>query len=114
MKSKRKQQRKNNRISNLPGFIALVVLTTTAIFFSHFNMFQKLDYRLYDFILGLSEEIETNEKIVLLDIDDESLGRIGAWPWTRDIMGNVIYNELRIRGYVVDVGVVESRVMRGR
>ncbi len=90
MKSKRKQQRKNNRNSNLPGFIALVVLTTTAIFFSHFNMFQKLDYRLYDFILGLSEEIETNEKIVLLDIDDESLGRIGAWPWTRDIIGNVL------------------------
>lgn len=28
------------------------------------------------------------------------------------IMENVIYNELRIRGYVVDVGVVESRVMR--
>lgn len=28
------------------------------------------------------------------------------------IMENVIYNELRMRGYVVDVGVVESRVMR--
>lgn len=28
------------------------------------------------------------------------------------IMENVIYNELRIRGYVVDVGVVENRVMR--
>lgn len=28
------------------------------------------------------------------------------------IMENVIYNELRIRGYLVDVGVVESRVMR--
>ena len=27
------------------------------------------------------------------------------------IMENVIYNELRIRGYLVDVGVVESRVM---
>lgn len=28
------------------------------------------------------------------------------------IMENIIYNELRIRGYLVDVGVVESRVMR--
>ncbi len=28
------------------------------------------------------------------------------------IMENVIYNELRIRGYLVDVGVVESRMMR--
>ena len=28
------------------------------------------------------------------------------------IMENVIYNELRIRGYLVDVGVVESREMR--
>ena len=27
-------------------------------------------------------------------------------------MENVIYNELRIRGYLVDVGVVESREMR--
>ena len=29
------------------------------------------------------------------------------------IMENVIYNELRMRGYVVDVGVVEAREMRG-
>ena len=29
------------------------------------------------------------------------------------IMENVIYNELRIRGYLVDVGVVESRQMTG-
>lgn len=28
------------------------------------------------------------------------------------IMENIIYNELRIRGYVVDVGVVESRIMQ--
>ncbi len=28
------------------------------------------------------------------------------------IMENVVYNELRIRGYLVDVGVVESRVMQ--
>ena len=28
------------------------------------------------------------------------------------IMENVIYNELRIRGYLVDVGVVENRIMR--
>jgi hypothetical protein len=28
------------------------------------------------------------------------------------IMENVIYNELRVRGYLVDVGVVESREMR--
>lgn len=28
------------------------------------------------------------------------------------IMENVIYNELRVRGYLVDVGVVESRTMR--
>ncbi len=29
------------------------------------------------------------------------------------IMENIIYNELRMRGYVVDVGVVEAREMRG-
>ncbi|WP_407399740.1 CHASE2 domain-containing protein [Treponema sp.] len=90
MKSKEKNKRKNSALSNMIGIILLAVFTGIAVLLARFDMFQRLDYRLYDYILGLSKEIETNEDIVLIDIDDESLGRIGAWPWTRDIIGDAL------------------------
>ena len=85
-----KKQRKKGSLSAFASPLLLVFLVLIAIFTSKTCVFQRLDYRLYDFMLGLTKEIETTENIVLVDIDDESLGRIGAWPWTRNILGNAL------------------------
>ncbi|MGN0729829.1 CHASE2 domain-containing protein [Treponema sp.] len=63
---------------------ALVALTLQT------GLFQKIDYRLYDSMLKIKKGIEADSDIVIVDIDDESLGRIGSWPWTRDILGNTL------------------------
>ena len=110
MKSKAKSKRKNTSFSKFTGFIVLIIFTAIAVILAKFNMFQKLDYRLYDYTLGLSKEIETNEDIVLIDIDDESLGRIGAWPWTRDIIGNSLLRmkEFGARQAIFDIEYLSS------
>ena len=90
--------------------LVLAILVLIAIFTSKTGMFQRLDYRLYDFMLGLTKEIETTENIVLVDIDDESLGRIGAWPWTRDILGNALLRmkEFGAKTAVFDIEYLSS------
>ena len=110
MKSKAKSKRKNTSFSKFTGFIVLIIFTAIAVILAKFNMFQKLDYRLYDYTLGLSKEIEINEDIVLIDIDDESLGRIGAWPWTRDIIGNSLLRmkEFGARQAIFDIEYLSS------
>lgn len=69
---------------------ALVGLALVAAVLSFFKPLEKLDFRLYDFMLGISKEIKQDPDIVFLDIDDESLAKVGTWPWTRDIIGDAV------------------------
>ena len=54
------------------------------------GILQKLDMRLYDWSLGKSADVAENEDILIVDIDDESLNKIGMWPWTRDILADAL------------------------
>ncbi len=42
-----------------------------------------VDYRIYDTMLRLHPAKETSNKIVIVDIDEKSLLKIGQWPWPR-------------------------------
>lgn len=110
MKSKVTDKRNQKSLSKWIGFIVLIIFTLIAVFFTKINMFQRLDYRLYDYILSLSKEINTNEDIVLIDIDDQSLGQIGQWPWTRDIIGNALIRmkEFGARQAIFDIEYLSS------
>lgn len=66
---------------------------------------QKLDYRFYDGMLAAGHNPKADDKIVLLDIGDESINVYGEWPWTRDILGEVLVRmkELGARDAVFDI-----------
>ena len=69
----------------LVATITLVVMLLTGI-----GVFKKLDYRLYDVMLGLKKQPKSNENILFVDIDDTSMNEIGQWPWSRDILGDAL------------------------
>ncbi|MBU1052691.1 MAG: CHASE2 domain-containing protein [Proteobacteria bacterium] len=49
-----------------------------------------LEYKLYDAMMGLRADPESSSNIVIVDIDDDSIEKIGRWPWSRDIIANGI------------------------
>lgn len=100
-----KKQKKNNPICAIASPFILAVLAAIAVFTSRSGFLQRLDYRLYDLMLGLTKETDASENIVLVDIDDESLERIGFWPWSRDILGNALLRmkEFGARTAVFDI-----------
>jgi adenylate cyclase len=59
----------------------------------------------------LQGEVSARPEIVVVAIDDASLGKLGAWPWTRDIfadgLGKILAGEPKVIG--VDVLFLESR-----
>ena len=59
-----------------------------------------------------NEYFEHIKKYYAIDVGLRNAKRNFRQQEPTHIMENVIYNELRIRGYLVDVGVVESREMR--
>ena len=84
----------------------LIVLLLGGIFSASiaFNLFQKINYRFYDIMLGLTKEPETDESILILDINDESITKIGEWPWKRDILADVL---IRLKEFGADRAVFD-------
>ena len=69
------------------------------------NVFEKLDYRLYDSFLHLRDEPELNENVMLVKIDDKSINLLEKeWPWTRDVIADAL---LRLRECGADAAVFD-------
>ncbi|MCR4632167.1 MAG: CHASE2 domain-containing protein [Treponema sp.] len=70
-----------------------------------FNIFQKLDYRLYDSLSQLRKEPPLDENIMLVKIDDVSINDLGEWPWTRDVIADALLRmkELGTESAIFDI-----------
>jgi adenylate cyclase len=55
----------------------------------------------YDFRLDLSLPENVDKKVVIIDIDEKSLGEIGQWPWQRNVIAKIVDN--LFENYQVDV-----------
>jgi adenylate cyclase len=61
----------------------------------------QLDNIIYDARLRWAAPKTTHEKIVILDIDEKSLGQLGRWPWERDKLATLIDKLFAKYGMVV-------------
>jgi len=50
----------------------------------------RLDNILYDWRLAMTMPRARDNRIVILDIDEKSLGEIGRWPWSRNVMAELV------------------------
>ena len=58
--------------------------------FYQVGIITQLDNIIYDTRLRLTMPRGVDERLVILDIDEKSLGEIGRWPWGRNIMAELI------------------------
>ena len=72
------------------------VAATTALWsiFSGAGLLQKFELRVYDIFLATRPITEKAADLALVEVDDASLDKLGPWPWSRDIMSDVL---LRLR-----------------
>ncbi|QSZ43041.1 CHASE2 domain-containing protein [Sulfurimonas aquatica] len=72
-------------------------------FHTHFDTFDK---KLRDKLFIYRGAVPTTEQVIIIDIDEKSLNEIGQFPWSRDIVAQMIYN-LAVSG----VGAVGFDIM---
>lgn len=87
--------------------VTFIIKITVVIVFGVFlfiNLFEKLDYRLYDALFHLRKEPVKNEKILLVNIDDPSILALGEWPWSRDVIADAL---LRMRELGADTTIFD-------
>ena len=51
-----------------------------------------IDNRLRDYLFTLRGEIPNSGNVIIVDIDEESLGELGQWPWSRNKVSKILEN----------------------
>jgi adenylate cyclase len=54
------------------------------------DIIDQLDNIIYDTRLRLTMPGKGDERVVILDIDEKSLGEVGRWPWSRNVMAQLM------------------------
>lgn len=85
-----KINKKSSSIFKSVDFIVFIVTTVLFLLLGFCGVFQKPDYRMYDFLLSMRKEPEQSDKILFVNIDDESIHELGEWPWSRDVLADCL------------------------
>ncbi len=79
-----------------PGFILILGLTLSLVWGAAVWMgpawVKNLDFMFFDVQVRMKKSTDTPRRIVLVDIDEESLSAVGQWPWPRYRMAAMINN----------------------
>jgi len=85
--------------------LLLALLLTWAYLFIP-QSFQSIDGRLRDFLFLIRGELPKSDKIVIVDIDEKSLDKLGQWPWQRDVVAALLYKLTQAGAGVIGLDIV--------
>ncbi|MFL0805077.1 MAG: CHASE2 domain-containing protein [Agarilytica sp.] len=104
-------------------FIIAATLSILSGIASYYSVFKSADFYLYDLAHAFSDVVPA-EDIIIVDIDEQSLATLGAWPWSRarhadlldqlSVLGvdnvafDVIFSELKNEDLTGDVAFAEA------
>src|SRR5262249_23079140 len=73
------------------GAVAAACFVAVAVLLLSFTTyFAELNSTAYDFTLRLSGPVHPTVPALIVAIDEDSLDRVGAWPWSRDKLARLI------------------------
>lgn len=64
-------------------FGLILTLIFLGLAYARVDFFDALELKYYDLRMNMGRDNASSDEIVLVDIDDESIDRIGRWPWPR-------------------------------
>ena len=71
------------------AFITLVLLTYIGLQDPGFK--ETLRLKSFDYLLA-NEEVTPSKDITIITIDEQAIEKYGKWPWTRNILADLIVN----------------------
>ncbi len=74
------------------SLLILLALLIDASGFFHYPFIQKLENWTYDSRLNFTLPNTKDDKVVIIDIDENSLAKIGRFPWKRDLLARLVNN----------------------
>lgn len=93
----------------LMEWVAVAILATAGLAFAvHADLFRRADNLVYDRLIRLDRQ-PAREDIIIVAIDDESIGRLGNFPWPRQLHARLLerLHSARPRAILYDVLFVD-------
>ena len=72
-----------------------------------------LDYKVCDLLTGWAAGGRQSGRVALVEIDEQSLGRFGRWPWPRDMLGALVKRVADAGAATVALDMILSEEDRG-
>lgn len=81
------------------GISALIIIL------SLLSVFSSLNTLMFDSFLKIRPELKDDPRILLLDVDDTAIDKLGAWPWPRSYMADALITmtEFGAKSVVFDI-----------
>ena len=91
------------------GLIGFAILVSFLPIFNPLQIFTSLqNYSFDSFQRILPREVYSEDPVVIIDIDDRSLVKIGQWPWSRDQLANLTNQAYASAALGFDIMFAES------
>ena len=74
------------------GLIAFLTISSLHLEYFNIKLLSELEDLLYDIRLNITMPNTRSEDIVVIDVDEKSLKRIGQWPWPRKTLAKLVDN----------------------
>lgn len=103
------QKKRIFRIASSIAILAVFILHTVD--FISIEPIQRLENLLYDQRVKLTLPNSKDNQIVIIDLDDRSLAEIGRWPWSRNVLADMVdtlFDQYHIRVLGFDVVFAEE------
>ena len=70
------------------------------------KVFFSLDNKLRDFMFRTRGELPKSNKVIIVDIDEQSLKEYGQWPWSRDLVSKLLTNLSNYGAGIIGLDIV--------
>ncbi len=82
----------------------LLTLLFSLAYSTNFSPLKSLDFAAYDIAVD-ANRLPASEHIVMIDIDEASINRMGRWPWPRSEFSNIIKKLSNANARIIGLGV---------
>ena len=83
---------KKHSLRTLVGLLLVIIAGANSLSDASLGLVRTLNRLIYDTQVRLSSQATADQQIVILDIDERSLGspKLGRWPWSRDKLATLL------------------------
>ena len=106
-----KRRTSQNVLALSERFLLAAFLTVAAVIFTYNNWLWRWDYLLYDSQLSLWQR-QPSEQLVIINIDDYSLSKLGHWPWPRSIHAELLNRLMKEKPKAIGLDIIFSEADR--